>query len=176
MTKTISCAKLCPACGMTKLRKISGIIAWLYGYHPPVPSLNITLRWRSESPVLDGSFMNKMSEIISIPEANEMKNGDMTRAKMGGNDVLVGKYQDKFYGVARYCTHAGGDLSQGELNGYVLTCPVHGSQFDIRDGRVIRWTRWPGWISWLISIVKPEKPLAIYEVQTSEKQGSSPVR
>lgn len=120
--------------------------------------------------------MNKMPEIISIPEANEINNGDITPAKMDGKDILVGKYQDNFYGVARYCTHAGGDLSKGELDGYVLTCPVHGSQFDIRDGRVIRWTRWPGWISWLISIVKPEKPLATYEVQISEKHVSSPTK
>ena len=117
-----------------------------------------------------------MSKIVSIPEASGLKNGEMAPVKVDAEDILVGKVKDTLYGVARYCTHAGGDLSKGELEGYVLTCPVHGSQFDIRDGHVIRWTRWPGWISWLISIVKPEKPLATYEVQINEKHVSSPIK
>jgi nitrite reductase/ring-hydroxylating ferredoxin subunit len=34
------------------------------------------------------------------------------------------------------CTHAGGPLAQGTLHDHIVTCPWHGSQFCLRDGRV----------------------------------------
>jgi len=36
--------------------------------------------------------------------------------------------------------HLHGDLSKGTLDGAVVTCPRHGSQFDVTDGRVLLWT------------------------------------
>jgi len=42
------------------------------------------------------------------------------------------------HAVADRCPHAGATLSDGELEGAVLTCPRHGSQFDVRDGERVR--------------------------------------
>lgn len=36
------------------------------------------------------------------------------------------------------CPHAGAPLSDGELDGPVLTCAAHGSQFDVRNGDRVR--------------------------------------
>ena len=38
----------------------------------------------------------------------------------------------------------GGKLSQGKLEGTAVTCPRHGSQFDLTDGRVVRWLKESG--------------------------------
>jgi len=35
------------------------------------------------------------------------------------------------------CTHDGGTLSDGELDGYCMVCPRHGAKFDVRDGHVV---------------------------------------
>lgn len=40
--------------------------------------------------------------------------------------------------ISTVCPHSGADLSQGALEGAVLTCPRHGSQFDVRSGERVR--------------------------------------
>ena len=42
------------------------------------------------------------------------------------------------HAIADVCPHAGAELSSGELFGTVLTCPRHGSQFDVCTGRRVR--------------------------------------
>jgi nitrite reductase/ring-hydroxylating ferredoxin subunit len=44
----------------------------------------------------------------------------------------------QFYAIADRCPHAGARLSPGELVGSVLTCPEHGSQFDLQTGERLR--------------------------------------
>ena len=44
----------------------------------------------------------------------------------------------QFYAIADRCPHAGARLSDGELVGSVLTCPEHGSQFDLKTGERLR--------------------------------------
>ncbi len=63
---------------------------------------------------------------------------------MDGKELLLAQVGDKYYCVDNRCPHLGGDLSAGELEGTVVTCPVHHSQFDLKDGSVIRWTDWSG--------------------------------
>jgi nitrite reductase/ring-hydroxylating ferredoxin subunit len=42
-----------------------------------------------------------------------------------------------FFAFSDHCTHKGGPLSDGALIGCTVQCPWHGSQFDIRSGRVV---------------------------------------
>lgn len=53
-------------------------------------------------------------------------------------EVLIINLENRFFCVDARCTHAGAPLSEGSLEGEVLTCPWHGSQFRISDGSVIR--------------------------------------
>ena len=50
--------------------------------------------------------------------------------------VLVHR-DGQFYCVDDLCTHDGGTLGDGELEGFCLVCPRHGAKFDIRDGHVV---------------------------------------
>ena len=54
-----------------------------------------------------------------------------------GEAVLVGNIGDKLYAVSDSCTHRGGALSKGELDGNIVICPWHGGQFEITTGRVV---------------------------------------
>jgi 3-phenylpropionate/trans-cinnamate dioxygenase ferredoxin subunit len=60
----------------------------------------------------------------------------------------------------------GGDLSRGTLEGTVVTCPRHGSQFDVRDGHVVRWLKGKGLLSRLGAMLKSSRPLRTYNVRT----------
>ena len=54
------------------------------------------------------------------------------------HEILVVNLNGQFYCYEGRCTHAGAPLAEGTLNGDVLTCPWHGSQFRITDGSVLR--------------------------------------
>lgn len=43
----------------------------------------------------------------------------------------------KYYAVSSECAHFGGDLSEGELNGKVVSCPNHKAKFDVTTGKVV---------------------------------------
>jgi len=50
--------------------------------------------------------------------------------------IAVYRLEDGFYAIDDICTHDGGPLDQGELEGFNIECPRHGAKFDIRSGRV----------------------------------------
>ena len=54
-----------------------------------------------------------------------------------GSKVLVSNLDGRFYAIGSVCTHVGGPLEKGTLEGRVISCPWHGSQFDVTDGKVV---------------------------------------
>ncbi len=52
--------------------------------------------------------------------------------------VTVFSVDGKLCATGARCTHMGGPLQEGTLDGHVLTCPWHGAQFDVRTGEVLR--------------------------------------
>lgn len=61
-----------------------------------------------------------------------------------GQEILVARVGDNYYSVDNRCPHMGGNLSKGNLEGTIVTCPKHHSQFDLTDGHVVRWTGFTG--------------------------------
>ncbi len=51
--------------------------------------------------------------------------------------VVVFHVDGKFYAIDDVCTHDGGPLGEGQLEGFCIACPRHGAKFDIRDGRAL---------------------------------------
>lgn len=89
----------------------------------------------------------------------------------GENIYLVAaRVGGKVYAAHGLCPHLNQSLSRGELNGSTLTCPWHGSQFDLTTGKNLDWvrgignTRLPGWSRSLIALGKEPTPLTTYPV------------
>ncbi len=59
------------------------------------------------------------------------------RLVMGPDDqrLAVCNVDGEFYAIEAVCTHDGGSLDQGELEGEEIECPRHGARFDVRTGR-----------------------------------------
>ena len=55
----------------------------------------------------------------------------------GGQSIAVFQVDGSYYAVGNVCTHRGGPLSQGTLNGCEVICPWHGARFDVRTGAVL---------------------------------------
>jgi nitrite reductase/ring-hydroxylating ferredoxin subunit len=65
--------------------------------------------------------------------------GGLKEFRLGTLEVLVANVNGKFYCTGARCPHSGGaPLSEGTLDGVVLTCPWHEAQFRVTDGKLIR--------------------------------------
>lgn len=51
-----------------------------------------------------------------------------------GKEIAIFKVSDQFFAIENNCSHRGGPLSEGDLDGNVVTCPWHGFQFDVMTG------------------------------------------
>ena len=74
---------------------------------------------------------------VKIGESSEIALGKMKKVKVGDKEFLVANVNGNYYAIGSKCTHAGGDLSQGSLEGNVVTCPKHKAKFDATTGKVI---------------------------------------
>ena len=54
--------------------------------------------------------------------------------RVGDHEVAVCNVNGQFYAIDDLCTHDGGSLDQGELDGEEIECPRHGARFDVRSG------------------------------------------
>jgi 3-phenylpropionate/trans-cinnamate dioxygenase ferredoxin subunit len=61
----------------------------------------------------------------------------MKAVKLGSETVLVANVNGVYYAIGNACTHQGGNLSKGTLQGNIVTCPRHKSQFDVTTGKVV---------------------------------------
>jgi Ferredoxin subunits of nitrite reductase and ring-hydroxylating dioxygenases len=77
------------------------------------------------------------SGFVYAAKASEIASGKTKKVPLGDLGVLIANVEGEFYAVDALCTHYGGDLSTGKLEGRILTCPVHGAKFDVTDGKVV---------------------------------------
>jgi 3-phenylpropionate/trans-cinnamate dioxygenase ferredoxin subunit len=108
-----------------------------------------------------------MSNFTEVARIEELKSGTMKAVNVGGREILLAMVGDKYYAVDNLCTHMKGNLSQGKLEGTVVTCPLHGSQFDISNGQVVRWLK-GGFMSKVGKAIKLSKGLRVYNVKVED--------
>ncbi|MDP2587386.1 MAG: Rieske 2Fe-2S domain-containing protein, partial [bacterium] len=56
---------------------------------------------------------------------------------VGGQAIVLYRINDRVFATTNTCTHAGGPLCEGSLKSTTVTCPWHGSQFDVTSGKVV---------------------------------------
>ncbi len=74
--------------------------------------------------------------VAALPVA-ELPDNALRRVEVAGVPVVLVKLGTKYAAIAATCSHAGGPLDEGELQGDVVQCPWHGSRFRMRDGKAI---------------------------------------
>lgn len=106
-----------------------------------------------------------MAEYKEILKAGDLKDGEVRELDIEGRQLFVAKVNGKLYAASRLCPHMGANLAQGKLEGTVITCPRHGSQFDLKDGHVVRWTDWTGFKLAIVKMLKSPRSLTVYPVK-----------
>lgn len=79
-----------------------------------------------------------MTEFVTVATTDEMNSGDRIVVQIGRKWVAVFNVSDNYYAIEDVCTHDGGELADGELDGYEIICSRHGAKFDIRNGKVTK--------------------------------------
>lgn len=106
-----------------------------------------------------------MAGLVEISKTAEIKDGTMMPVIVNDSEILIARVGDKYYASDNRCPHMGGKLSQGKLEGTIVTCPLHNSQFDLETGKVIRWLKGTGLLSKLGETLKSPRPINIYNVK-----------
>ena len=76
--------------------------------------------------------------LVRVTDANNLAEGEMRVLDIAGSKVSVAASGGRLFAFDDTCTHRGCSLGEGQLAGSTVTCPCHGSQFDVTSGAVIR--------------------------------------
>ncbi|MBI3471605.1 MAG: non-heme iron oxygenase ferredoxin subunit [Candidatus Solibacter usitatus] len=78
-----------------------------------------------------------MATYIRVARASELPSGQGKLVEAGGKKIALFNIEGTFYALDDTCTHRGGPLSEGALEGNEVTCPWHGAVFDVTTGNVL---------------------------------------
>jgi 3-phenylpropionate/trans-cinnamate dioxygenase ferredoxin subunit len=109
-----------------------------------------------------------MGDFIEVARASDLICGTMKKISAGGRELLLARTAENIFCADNRCPHLNGDLSRGTLEGAIVTCPDHKSQFDLASGAVIRWTNLTGLVARMDRRAHPPKKLTVYEVKIED--------
>ena len=72
---------------------------------------------------------------VKVAGVNDIASGKNKCSTAGGKPLAVFNVGGKFFVIDNTCTHRHGSLCEGELDGKIVTCPLHGHQFEVTSGQ-----------------------------------------
>jgi nitrite reductase/ring-hydroxylating ferredoxin subunit len=72
-----------------------------------------------------------------VASLDEVPAGQPKLVELDGARIVLARVGDLVYACGDVCTHRGGPLSEGKLNGTRLACPWHGWMYDVRTGQCL---------------------------------------
>lgn len=117
---------------------------------------------------------------IEVARSTDVKENQAFAVKAGATPLLLTRVNGAVHAVSSKCPHLGLSLAKGKVEGGSITCPFHGSRFDVCSGDNLDWCNAvvgvpvPGWTSRLIAMGKKPQPLPVFEA--SEQDGKVFVR
>src|ERR671922_608011 len=76
-------------------------------------------------------------DFVKVANTKDIQPSQMKEVEVNGENICLVNVEGKYYAIGSICTHEGGPLSDGTLEGYEVECPWHNSKFDVRTGEVI---------------------------------------
>jgi len=78
-----------------------------------------------------------MAEFVKVARTEDVALGSRKMVEVSGKKVAIFNVDGNYYAIDDTCTHKGGPLSEGALEGKQVTCPWHGAVFDVTTGEVL---------------------------------------
>lgn len=77
------------------------------------------------------------SGFVTVARVGEIPPGGVKVVRVDEQDIAVFNVDGAYHAIDDICTHDGGPLAEGTLEGCVIECPRHGAKFDVRTGEVV---------------------------------------
>ena len=77
------------------------------------------------------------SGFVKVAEVNDLPPGEMMVVQPGGEQILLVNVGGNVYACDDICSHAFASLSEGDLSGEEVECPLHGSAFNVTTGEAL---------------------------------------
>ncbi len=78
-----------------------------------------------------------MPDFVTVVAVDELSPGEMKLVEVAGEEVVVANVDGNYYAFGNECTHVGGPLAEGDLNGDQVSCPWHNTIFNVKTGEAI---------------------------------------
>ena len=78
-----------------------------------------------------------MSKFIKVATTSELEDQQAKLVEAEGQKIALFRVRDAFYALSDTCTHRGGPLSEGAVEGTEVTCSWHGARFDIATSALV---------------------------------------
>jgi 3-phenylpropionate/trans-cinnamate dioxygenase ferredoxin component len=78
-----------------------------------------------------------MGELKDVAKVGEIANGEAKLVEIDGKELALFNAGGEYFAIDNECTHVGGPLCEGDLDGHTVTCPWHGAEFDITSGEAL---------------------------------------
>jgi nitrite reductase (NADH) small subunit len=114
-----------------------------------------------------------MSEFVPVCKVDDVPEGEARQFKVNGTEIALAHVRGgDCYAIGGRCTHLRAQLGKGKLEGTVLTCPWHGSQFEVTTGKLVRWVQQPLLMRIFAGLVPPflRRGEPSYEVKVEDGQ------
>jgi nitrite reductase (NADH) small subunit len=76
-----------------------------------------------------------MPEFVTVAKISDLAPGEGRLVQAGGRDIALFNVEGTFFAIDNNCKHRGGPLSEGDVEGHVVTCPWHGWRWNLMTGR-----------------------------------------
>ena len=78
-----------------------------------------------------------MPEFVKVAQTENIPAGQARMVEVNGKEIALFNVAGSFHAIDNTCTHVGGPLCEGELEGIEVTCPWHGAVFDVTTGQML---------------------------------------
>jgi nitrite reductase/ring-hydroxylating ferredoxin subunit len=80
----------------------------------------------------------KEGKLVEVAKMQEIPAGKMKHIEVDGKEIAIANINGNYYAFDDRCGHSSARLSMGAINGNIVTCPLHGAQFDCATGKNIK--------------------------------------
>jgi nitrite reductase/ring-hydroxylating ferredoxin subunit len=74
---------------------------------------------------------------VPVAKTSDVSPGGMKWVSVDGERRVLANVEGAFYALSDVCGHRNAPLSRGKLDGYLIECPLHYAQFDVRTGELV---------------------------------------
>lgn len=78
-----------------------------------------------------------MARFVKVATTGELSPGQAKKVEVDGKTLALFNLAGSYYAIDDTCPHRGGPLSEGLVEGEAVTCPWHGSRFNVTSGDVL---------------------------------------